>query len=133
MTWSTELEELERRLAFARAMGGPEGVERQRQRGKLTVRERAPSDFAVRELRLLGGPAEYAFPAQLTVEADGVTFRDLRPAPDGRLRLPRAVRTRSLRLDVTGDKRILSEGVVLKGKWWHPNDATRFKKLEKAA
>src|SRR4051794_9461442 len=34
---------------------------------------------------------------------------------------------------LTGDKRILSEGVVLKGKWWHPNDATKFKKLEKAA
>ena len=24
---------------------------------------------------------------------------------------------------MTGDKRILSEGVVLKGRWWHPNDA----------
>jgi len=34
---------------------------------------------------------------------------------------------------MTGDKRILSEGVVLKGKWWHPNDAAKFKKLEKAA
>src|SRR5882762_4837900 len=32
-----------------------------------------------------------------------------------------------------GDKRILSEGVVLKGRWWHPNGATKFKKLEKAA
>ena len=34
---------------------------------------------------------------------------------------------------MTGDKRILSEGVVLKGRWWHPNDATKFKRLEKAA
>src|SRR2546421_4471667 len=34
---------------------------------------------------------------------------------------------------MTGDKRILSEGVVLKGRWWHPNDASKFKKLEKAA
>jgi len=34
---------------------------------------------------------------------------------------------------MTGDKRILAEGVVLKGRWWHPNDATKFKKLEKAA
>ena len=25
------------------------------------------------------------------------------------------------------------EGVVLKGRWWHPNDASKFKKLEKAA
>jgi dihydroorotase len=32
-----------------------------------------------------------------------------------------------------GDKRILSEGVVLKGRWWHPNDSAKFKKLEKAA
>ena len=40
MTWEPELEELERRRAFALEMGGPEGVERQRARGKLTVRER---------------------------------------------------------------------------------------------
>ena len=32
-----------------------------------------------------------------------------------------------------GDKRLLSEGVVLNGRWWHPNDASKFKKLEKAA
>jgi dihydroorotase len=32
-----------------------------------------------------------------------------------------------------GDKRILSEGVVIGGRWWHPNDGTKFKKLEKAA
>ena len=34
---------------------------------------------------------------------------------------------------MTGDKRIFSEGVVLNGRWWHPNDSTKFKKLEKAA
>jgi dihydroorotase len=34
---------------------------------------------------------------------------------------------------MTGDKRILSEGVVLNGRWWHPNDSSKFKKLEKAA
>ena len=34
---------------------------------------------------------------------------------------------------MTGDKRILSEGVVLKGRWWHPNDSAKFKKLERAA
>jgi dihydroorotase len=32
-----------------------------------------------------------------------------------------------------GDKRILSEGVVIGGRWWHPNDGTKFKKLERAA
>ena len=34
---------------------------------------------------------------------------------------------------MTGDKKIFSEGVVLKGRWWHPNDGSKFKKLEKAA
>ena len=34
---------------------------------------------------------------------------------------------------LTGDKKIFSEGVVLKGRWWHPNDGSKFKKLEKAA
>ena len=35
---------------------------------------------------------------------------------------------------MTGEKRILSEGVVLNGRWWHPNDSSKFRKiLEKAA
>ena len=34
---------------------------------------------------------------------------------------------------MVGDKKIFSEGVVLNGRWWHPNDSTKFKKLEKAA
>jgi dihydroorotase len=34
---------------------------------------------------------------------------------------------------LVGDKKIFSEGVVLKGRWWHPNDSAKFKKLEKAA
>src|SRR5205823_10747744 len=34
---------------------------------------------------------------------------------------------------MTGDKRILSEGVVLKGRWWHPNGSSKFKRLEQAA
>jgi dihydroorotase len=34
---------------------------------------------------------------------------------------------------MTGDKRIFSEGVVLNGRWWHPNDSSKFKKVEKAA
>ena len=40
MSWEKEVGEIERRKAFARQMGGPEGVERQKKRGKLTVRER---------------------------------------------------------------------------------------------
>jgi len=34
---------------------------------------------------------------------------------------------------MTGDKRIFSEGVVINGRWWHPNDSAKFKKLEQAA
>ena len=34
---------------------------------------------------------------------------------------------------MVGDKKIVSEGVVINGRWWHPNNATKFKKLEKAA
>ncbi|MGH7279153.1 MAG: acyl-CoA carboxylase subunit beta [Candidatus Rokuibacteriota bacterium] len=40
MTWEPEIEELKRRLELARAMGGPENVERQHKAGRLTVRER---------------------------------------------------------------------------------------------
>ena len=29
---------------------------------------------------------------------------------------------------MTGDKRILSEGVVIGGRWWHPNDEGKFDK-----
>ena len=40
MSWQPEIEELERRQALVAKMGGPDGIERQRKRGKLTVRER---------------------------------------------------------------------------------------------
>src|SRR6201995_4370692 len=40
MIWKPELDELARREAFARAMGGVEKVKRQRDQGRLTVRER---------------------------------------------------------------------------------------------
>lgn len=40
MTWEQELDELGARRALVEGMGGPEGIARQRQRGKLTVRER---------------------------------------------------------------------------------------------
>lgn len=62
MDWKPELEELERRRAFALEMGGPEGVERQRKRGKWTARERIdalvdPGSF--NEFRSLTGEATY--------------------------------------------------------------------------
>lgn len=40
MSWNEEVAELQRRRQLAQAMGGPEGIARQRERGKLTVRER---------------------------------------------------------------------------------------------
>src|SRR5947209_3311185 len=40
MNWKPELDELARREAFAREMGGVEKVKRQRDQGRLTVRER---------------------------------------------------------------------------------------------
>src|SRR3954466_6693826 len=40
MNWKPELDDLARREAFAREMGGVEKVKRQRDQGRLTVRER---------------------------------------------------------------------------------------------
>jgi acetyl-CoA carboxylase carboxyltransferase component len=40
MTWKPEIDELGRRIDMAAELGGPEGIARQRSRGKLTVRER---------------------------------------------------------------------------------------------
>lgn len=62
MSWEKEVAELRRRQELARGMGGPEGIARQRQRGKLTVRERIdaiadPGSF--REFRGLIGQGTY--------------------------------------------------------------------------
>lgn len=62
MSWSNEVDELNRRQDFARQMGGAEGVAKQRERGKLTVRERIdaiadPGSF--REFLGLTGTATY--------------------------------------------------------------------------
>ena len=40
MNWKPELDDLARREAFAREMGGADKVKRQRDQGLLTVRER---------------------------------------------------------------------------------------------
>jgi acetyl-CoA carboxylase carboxyltransferase component len=62
MTWQEEVDDLKQRKRLAEQMGGPEGVERQHKRGKLTVRERIvlladPGSF--REIGALGGFASY--------------------------------------------------------------------------
>jgi acetyl-CoA carboxylase carboxyltransferase component len=40
MSWKPEVDEIEARREAARAMGGPDAVERQHERGRLTIRER---------------------------------------------------------------------------------------------
>ena len=40
MSWKSEVDEIERRRELAREMGGPEAVDKQHERGRLTVRER---------------------------------------------------------------------------------------------
>ena len=40
MSWEADIEELRRREALARQMGGPDKVKRQHDAGRLTVRER---------------------------------------------------------------------------------------------
>lgn len=62
MTWQPEIDELGYRQRLARQMGGPEGIARQRKRGKLTVRERIdlladPDSF--REIGGLAGNPTY--------------------------------------------------------------------------
>ena len=62
MSWHDEVEELKRRQALAREMGGAQGIARQRQRGKLTARERIdaladPGSF--REFMGLAGSGTY--------------------------------------------------------------------------
>lgn len=62
VSWQAEVDELERRHKYAEAMGGPEGIERQHSRGKLTVRERiaALADAgSFREFMPLVGHATY--------------------------------------------------------------------------
>jgi len=62
MSWQQEVDELQRRQDMAKAMGGPEGVERQHRTGKLTARERIaaladPNSF--REFMALSGTGTY--------------------------------------------------------------------------
>ena len=62
MGWDSDIEELRRREALARQMGGPDKVKRQHDAGKLTVRERIdalldPGSF--HEIGALAGRAQY--------------------------------------------------------------------------
>ncbi len=62
MSWKDEVDEIIRRQSFADAMGGPERVARQKERGRLTIRERIaglvdPGSF--REVGKLAGTGTY--------------------------------------------------------------------------
>ena len=62
MTWQPEIEEIKRRTEEARQMGGPEGIARQRSRGKLLVRERIDlllDEGSFEEIGKIAGSAEY--------------------------------------------------------------------------
>ncbi len=62
MTWKPELDELARREAFAREMGGVDKVKRQRDQGRLTVRERIEKLVDAKsfhEIGTISGIAEY--------------------------------------------------------------------------
>ncbi len=62
MSWESEIEELRRREALARQMGGPDKVKRQHDAGKLTVRERIDlllDSGSFHEIGALAGRAKY--------------------------------------------------------------------------
>ena len=62
MNWKPELDELARREAFAREMGGVEKVKRQHDQGRLTVRERIDrliDQKSFHEVGAVAGVGEY--------------------------------------------------------------------------
>src|SRR5437879_6202425 len=62
MVWKPELDDLARREAFAREMGGVDKVKRQRDQGRLTVRERIDKiadDSSFHEIGAISGIGEY--------------------------------------------------------------------------
>src|SRR5436309_15627087 len=62
MNWKPELDDLARREAFAREMGGADKVKRQRDQGRLTVRERIDKLVdanSFHEVGAVSGTAEY--------------------------------------------------------------------------
>ena len=83
MSWEPEIEELRRREALAKRMGGEEKVARHRSQGKLTVRERVDALVDAGSFHEIG-----AIAGKATYDADG-TLTDLQPANlvTGRARL----------------------------------------------
>src|ERR1051325_7851025 len=70
MSWEADIEELRRREALARQMGGPDKVRRQHDAGRLTVRERIDlllDAGTFREIGARAGRAQYG--ADSAIEA----------------------------------------------------------------
>src|SRR6195256_3156414 len=68
MNWKPELDDLARREAFAREMGGVDKVKRQRDQGRLTVRERIDKlvdSRSFHEIGTISGIAEYSESGEL--------------------------------------------------------------------
>lgn len=62
MSWKDEIDELRKRQALTRAMGGPDKLERQRAAGRLNVRERIAllsDEGSFREIGSIAGTASY--------------------------------------------------------------------------
>ncbi len=62
MTWQPELDELSKREALAKRMGGPEKVKRQHDAGRLTIRERVEmlvDQGSLHEIGAIAGMAVY--------------------------------------------------------------------------
>src|SRR5947209_16035523 len=69
MNWKPELDDLARREAFAREMGGVDKVKRQRDQGRLTVRERIDrlvDAASFHEVGAIAGVGEYNGDGELT-------------------------------------------------------------------
>ncbi|WP_295845884.1 carboxyl transferase domain-containing protein [Tardiphaga sp.] len=69
MTWKPELDDLSRREAFAREMGGADKVKRQHDQGRLTVRERIDKLIdagSFHEVGAVSGVGEYDADGELT-------------------------------------------------------------------
>jgi acetyl-CoA carboxylase carboxyltransferase component len=69
MSWEKEVEELKRRQKLAEGMGGPAKLKRQREQGKLNVRERIAAlvdKGSFREVGKLGGVGDYDAKGNLT-------------------------------------------------------------------
>ena len=68
MSWEKEVEELRRRQKLAEGMGGPEKLKRQKESGKLNVRERIAAlvdKGSFREIGKLGGGRQFAVKQQI--------------------------------------------------------------------